>query len=98
MEYWTDEVSVDELWTILTREHQSNSLMTVGSFYGDGGHESTNMVGLPYSHAFSLLDTVTVGDTRLVLVRNPWGEESFAGKWSDADLLWTEELQEKLYH
>jgi len=57
--------------------------MTVGSFYSDGGDKLTNDVGLPYSHAFSVLDTVTIENNRLVLVRNPWGEESYFGKWND---------------
>ena len=72
--------------------------MTVGSFYGNGGDQNTNEVGLPYNHAFTVHDTVTVGDTRLVLVRNPWAEDSFSGKWSDSDILWTKEMQEKLSH
>ena len=97
-EHWTDEVSVEELWQILTSEDRNESLMTVGSFYSNGGDKYTNDVGLPYSHAFSVLDTVTVENNRLVLVRNPWGEESYFGKWSDQDILWTEEMKQKLSH
>ena len=59
-----------------------------------------NADGLPYNHAFSILDAIELktasGNTvRLVEIRNPWGESTFEGRWSDTSSLWTEELKAK---
>lgn len=98
-EYWTEYLTTDELWTVLTSEDEHDSMMSAGSFYGWGGDSSTNWLGIPYSHAFSVLGTAMLDDgTRLIHMRNPWGVESFSGDWSDFNLTWTEELKSQLGH
>ena len=37
-------------------------------------------------------------DYRLVQMRNPWGEETFNGTWSDASEIWTDELRAQADH
>lgn len=39
--------------------------------------------GLLVNHAYGLLDVKQVGGTKLLRVRNPWGEGEWRGRWSD---------------
>merc|ERR1719495_2337952 len=54
-------------------------------------------VGLISRHAYSVLDVKQLKrGTRLVKLRNPWGNHSWTGRWSDASSLWTPKLRKKL--
>ncbi len=46
--------------------------------------------GLITGHAYSVLDTIDVSNTKLVKLRNPWGQGEWAGAWSDNSPLWNE--------
>ena len=74
-------------------------MVTAGAYFGTGSDQDQNEVGLAYSHAFSILETVTLstGD-RLLGLRNPWGQETFNGTWSDTSDAWTDELREEANH
>ena len=68
-------------------------MVTCGSHTGTGNDQDTNAFGLPYNHAFSVLTAIKVtkangSEVRLVMIRNPWGSESFSGRWSDNDANW----------
>jgi len=57
--------------------------------------------GLIASHAYTVIGVNTVTDAegqkhRLVKCRNPWGRESYSGKWSDKSKLWTPELRKQV--
>ena len=44
-------------------------------------------------HAYSVLGTKGLSNgVRLVKIRNPWGNETFTGAWSDNSDKWTDEL------
>lgn len=78
-------------------------MITSGSFNGTGIDQDTNEVGLPYTHAFSIMYVVEVvdeeGEThRLVSIRNPWGFEKYFGPWSDQDERWTNDLLAQASH
>ena len=51
---------------------------------GGGGDSENNANGIAYGHAYSVIGVATLEDgTKLVQVRNPWGQEGYKGKWSD---------------
>ena len=51
-----------------------------------------NALGIAYRHAYTVIDTKKLKDgTKLVKIRNPWGEEKYHGPWSDKDSRWTDE-------
>ena len=59
-----------------------------------------NEVGLNLSHAYTVLGTKTLTDKdnkkiRLVKIRNPWGEETYNGAFSDKSDLWTDDLRKQ---
>ena len=48
-------------------------------------------------HAFTVLGTQTLSNKqRLVKIRNPWGEETFKGAWSDSSAKWTDKLKKEV--
>ena len=91
--YTSDFRSVDNLWSYID-EKLSNGWLVAASSY-PGSNQDNNELGVPYGHAFSVLSTVIVGDddTKLIKIRNPWGEETFNGPWSDESELWNDELK-----
>jgi len=57
----------------------------------------TNADGLVQSHAYSVLSTHKLSNgVRLVKMRNPWGSDSFHGRWSDQSTLWTEQFKKEV--
>ena len=48
-------------------------------------------------HAFTVPATLQLNDgTKLIQVRNPWGEENYNGDWSDASYKWTEAIKQEV--
>lgn len=75
--------------------------MTCGAEDGGQGVNIMNNVGLVGSHAYSLISAHIITEangkeTRLVKLRNPWGEKEWTGDWSDNSNRWTPELKEQL--
>ena len=54
--------------------------------------------GVVQRHAYAVLDTYEGYGERLVKVRNPWGEQEWAGAWSDGSSQWTSTWLERLNH
>ncbi|KAH8101749.1 hypothetical protein BXZ70DRAFT_73634 [Cristinia sonorae] len=55
------------------------------------GAVSANVQGLFGNHAYSVLRAVEVNGKRFVVIRNPWGEGEWTGRWSDGSKEWTYE-------
>jgi len=55
----------------------------------------TPLFGLITSHAYTLLGGAQIKDAagkvtaQLISVRNPWGRDTYTGKWADSSPLWT---------
>ncbi|KAF5316597.1 hypothetical protein D9619_006612 [Psilocybe cf. subviscida] len=52
--------------------------------------------GLVGGHAYSVLRAVQCKGRRFVVVRNPWGNSEWTGRWSDGSKEWTQEWLEVL--
>ena len=93
----------ETFWKELIASNTNNMMVTSGSYNGTGSDQDTNEFGLPYTHAFSIMNALEVTDAdgnqhRLVCIRNPWGREKYYGPWSDSSDLWTLELREQANH
>ena len=91
------EKSAEDIWDMLVEAKEENCMISVGSYLGTGDDQDQNAVGIPYTHALSVLDIKTMNNTdgeevQLVQIRNPWGSEYFNGTWSDVSDSWNHEL------
>lgn len=86
--FWEDELS-----------HVNEDRVFSCSFtplpYPVGGAPPT-VEGLYGNHAYSILRAVECRGKRFVVVRNPWGEDEWTGRWSDGSKEWTPEWLEIL--
>ncbi|KAJ7235550.1 cysteine proteinase [Mycena rebaudengoi] len=65
------------------------------------GREEVFVNGLIGGHAYSVLRAVEYRGKRFVVLRNPWGDSEWTGRWSDGAKEWTKEwlpALEKLQH
>jgi hypothetical protein len=60
--------------------------------------EAAEAMGLITDHAYSLLAVMTVGSTRLLKLRNPWGRSEWRGDFSPGHHSWTAELRAEAAH
>jgi Calpain family cysteine protease len=52
--------------------------------------------GLIGNHAYSIIRAVECKGQRFLVVRNPWGDSEWNGKWSDGSKEWTTEWLDAL--
>ncbi len=89
----------DEIWAKLKEGQVNNFIMTAGT---GGGNSRLNYeaVQLVEGHAYTCLgvEEVTSGGvkTKLVKLRNPWGNGEWSGDWSDDSNKWTPQLKQQL--
>lgn len=80
--------SPDELFSHLFHCDQCNFLMGA-SIKVTHGSEHERPDGLVEGHAFSLIEVVEVAGHKLLMLRNPWGnDKEWNGAWSDNDKMW----------
>lgn len=65
-----------------------------------GGSKRQAVKGMVGGHAYAVLRAWEDEEsgTRLLKLRNPWGESEWEGDWSDGSKLWTPEMMIKLDH
>ena len=86
-------VSSEDLWTYINDHLARNWMITCASHFGSGSDQDQNKIGVPFRHAFTVMDTAELSDgTKLIQIRNPWGKETYHGPWSDKSDKWTEAL------
>ena len=93
-----DNKETHKLWDELSSKLEADYMITCGSPNGTGSDQDSNEDGLPYMHAFSVMQVLEVTDDeggmhRIVQLRNPWGSERWAGDWSDSSGRWTDNLR-----
>ncbi|EAR84269.2 calpain family cysteine protease (macronuclear) [Tetrahymena thermophila SB210] len=86
---WLDDQNTyDSVWQKLLIGEKNNYAMTCGST-DVASKEELDKLGLINGHAYSLLGAYEVTSqgrvTRLVKLRNPWGEREWTGDWNDSD-------------
>eukprot|EP00466_Bigelowiella_natans_P013407 jgi/Bigna1/75454/fgenesh1_pg.34_\ len=83
----------EDIWSFLSFHHSQGHLMGLESRSQDDSSYYT-AVGLSPSHAYSILDVVSVASEdgltyRLVKLRNPWGFLEWKGAFNDGSRLWS---------
>ncbi|XP_069110106.1 calpain-B-like [Argopecten irradians] len=82
VDFTSGEVSPDEIFYRLTNAHRSGAMVACAVPGNYNGYK-----GLIGNHEYTLTGTAKVGDTRLVRVRNPWGQSEWEGAWGDGCLV-----------
>ena len=92
--YSHSEFSADDLWTMLKKHDGLDDILQAGT--PGTSDRNTNEYGLVNSHAYTVIGVkeLSSGD-RLVQLRNPWGNDSFNGDWSDKSNKWTAALRQE---
>eukprot|EP00698_Gefionella_okellyi_P006392 TRINITY_DN15746_c0_g1_i1.p1 TRINITY_DN15746_c0_g1~~TRINITY_DN15746_c0_g1_i1.p1 ORF type:complete len:613 (+),score=100.45 TRINITY_DN15746_c0_g1_i1:42-1880(+) len=82
----------DELFAKLAQHFKEKDLMTITAV--ERRRPSSNTINA--FHSYTILDIRTEGSDRLMLLRNPWGESEWQGKWSRSAENWPKPLADKL--
>ena len=88
--------SESKIWNSIIDWDKRNYVMTASVLDNglEGGYD-----GLATGHAYTLIGAQEYNGVKLIKIRNPWGSESYKGKWSDDDKdMWTQDAQTKLKH
>ena len=72
-----------ELWNLFqTWTKEDNYILSAGS--PPGSNDDITELGIVMGHAYSILDVCDVDGTKLIQLRNPWGNSSeWKGAWGD---------------
>lgn len=84
------------MWKRITSGYKTNDcLITIGT----GKIVNEEGVGLKSNHAYGVLEILEEAGIRLMLVKNPWGNFRWNGKWSTDDTInWTEDFKRKFHY
>eukprot|EP01022_Parablepharisma_sp_SALTPOND_P033591 TRINITY_DN89089_c1_g1_i1.p1 TRINITY_DN89089_c1_g1~~TRINITY_DN89089_c1_g1_i1.p1 ORF type:complete len:501 (+),score=33.32 TRINITY_DN89089_c1_g1_i1:806-2308(+) len=89
------ETNRDKLWERIYGGAKANDCMITIS---TGEVPNEEKVGLKSNHAYAVLEVVEEGGVQVLLVKNPWGNFRWTGKFSTEDTLnWTEPLKKRLH-
>ena len=96
-DYGAIEEYAEDLWQKLTYADTRGWIMCAGTpgvdkFTESGGPDEDS--GIVPGHAYSVIGCKEHDGTRLMKVRNPWGQFEWGGAWSDDSEEWTEEMIE----
>ncbi|XP_047462186.1 calpain-2 catalytic subunit-like [Mugil cephalus] len=84
--------SKPDLWDVMDRAIQCQTMMGCGTFGGKKGKEIFSEFGLVDGHAFAVTGAQQVesdgNKVNLVRIWNPWGEGEWNGAWNDKSELW----------
>eukprot|EP00830_Metopus_es_P003775 TRINITY_DN13506_c0_g1_i1.p1 TRINITY_DN13506_c0_g1~~TRINITY_DN13506_c0_g1_i1.p1 ORF type:complete len:778 (+),score=93.28 TRINITY_DN13506_c0_g1_i1:1-2334(+) len=74
--------------------NNNDCLITIST----GQVEDEEKIGLKGNHAYAVLEVIQEGGVHIMLVKNPWGNFRWNGKYSTSDTLnWNEPLKKKLH-
>ena len=79
--------SNDATFKSIVAAHSKNYLVNVQT---NGFDSNKNKYGIPNGHAYSILDAFEMGSNQIYMIRNPWSNSDYKGKWKAND--WTDEM------
>jgi len=89
-------IETGELWTKMIQWSAKEFLMGAGS--KSGSDKEVSDLGIVQGHAYSVLDFFELEGTKLVQLRNPWGDATeWKGAWGDHSAEWTEARKNAVY-
>lgn len=70
----------------------------MGAGSPSGSDADVSRLGIVQGHAYSILDVYEVEGTKLIQLRNPWGDRTeWKGAWGDASKEWTDRRKRIIY-
>ncbi|CAK4148225.1 unnamed protein product [Aphanomyces euteiches] len=93
-----DILDYDRFWTEELSRTNKDTLFSASIFRKYSTMEAMSSNGLVQTHAYSILKAVEVNNVRFLLIRNPWGQHEWNGRWSDGSKEWTPEWMAALDH
>jgi hypothetical protein len=88
------------IWEKVFDANAKNFIITAASSGEEGCGDLVNEMGLVSLHAYAVIDAQEVearhGSERILMIRNPWGQQEWTGDWSDNSSKWTPELKAQL--
>lgn len=86
----------EDIWNTLVKADKAGWIMCGGTpgvdMWTEGGGPDQEF-GIVPGHAYSIIGAKQYKNTRLLNIRNPWGQFEWGGKWSDQDKAsWTREM------
>lgn len=96
---WQDILDVDKFWNDELLKSNKDRLFGCWFKTLDGvrsGLTNATVDGLVGNLSHSVIRAIEVKGKRFVVLRNPWGEASWGGPWSDGSKEWTPEWLEVL--
>lgn len=95
------DLDKDKLWFDIKDGLEFQYIITVSSNAKEDSKLTEDLedpeTGIIINHCYSIKETflVTVNrkEEKLIRVSNPWGKQSYKGKWSDSDPNWTGRLK-----
>lgn len=93
-----NENNNDELLEYLQTDEVFNYLESIedDSMIILSNYEGGSEMGIQPGHAYAIQDFENIGDTKLVQLRNPWGEGEWLGEWGDDWLVQNIETDRRL--
>ena len=103
--YFSKDIKFNQqgiLWEMVHLADEAGYLMSAGT---DGDSDTkVNSCGINQAHAYSIISafyletTPGVADYKLYMLRNPWGETAYKGKFKHDDARWTEAYKAQVPH
>ncbi|KAL2074912.1 hypothetical protein VTL71DRAFT_8692 [Oculimacula yallundae] len=93
-----DILDRDQLWTESFLNVNKEFLFGAGTrHYGSSSEDRVGgRQGIQDGHAYSVLRAVEYKGERLLMIKNPWGDTEWNGRWSDGSKEWTAEALKEL--
>lgn len=92
--YYKRESNFQEiLWFRLSDKQTRGFHCSAFSVNQDSYHLTHYNSGIRPSHAYTILDVKEYNKKRLILLRDPWGENEWSGEWNLNSPRWTPELK-----
>src|SRR5688500_10435161 len=76
--------------------YKSGCLLGCAMLLPNATPEANTGTGILQNHAYGILDVQVVNGSKLLRIRNPWGEGEWAGKWCDGSKEWTDQIKKQL--
>lgn len=85
-----DVLYSQELWDILKLYTEESWIMGCTSMLETAPRVSD--LGIIKNHTYNIIRCLEVGEFKLLELRNPWGEFSWKGRWSEGSRQWNDQL------
>ena len=89
--------SASKAYAIIKAAEEADYIMT--SYTDCDTDDDTNSYGLPTCHTYTLMGVYELKDSKgkvtnkLIRFKNPWGYDTYSGKWKDSDKKWTDAIK-----